>query len=242
VLNPCLNGFWTCSRGWSPPYVAKGTHAGQPRNRRSPGGAPGARCVSPVRFYGGQRSDLSPWKRVTKASAVLRRAAGKGIGECDPDSRARCGCLVALNKVWAALGLGVAPTTKLGAEVASRTRAGTGAGIEPVSSSRYMGRRPLSSFGRPSRTVNSKEELMEQERFTEDESRCCSTPGHCAGKARRSVRRTSTSPNAPTSSRGGWLERRWNDENGDIVFRWSQQAEAALDINRLTETAKASLN
>jgi len=40
----------------------------------------------------------------------------------------------------------------------------------------------------------------------------------------------------------GWLERRWNNQNGDIVFRWSHQAEAALDINNLTATAKASVN
>ncbi|HKF80292.1 MAG TPA: hypothetical protein VKB17_05655 [Thermoleophilaceae bacterium] len=32
----------------------------------------------------------------------------------------------------------------------------------------------------------------------------------------------------------GWLERRWNNQNDDLVFRWSQQAETALDINILT--------
>jgi hypothetical protein len=39
----------------------------------------------------------------------------------------------------------------------------------------------------------------------------------------------------------GWLERRFHDD-GDMSFRWTRQAEAALDINSLTETAMESVN
>jgi hypothetical protein len=40
----------------------------------------------------------------------------------------------------------------------------------------------------------------------------------------------------------GWLKRRWNDRNGDMVFRWTQQAETALDISNLIATASESVN
>ena len=40
----------------------------------------------------------------------------------------------------------------------------------------------------------------------------------------------------------GLLEQRVNDESGDLVFRWTPQAELALDISDLTETAQASAN
>jgi hypothetical protein len=40
----------------------------------------------------------------------------------------------------------------------------------------------------------------------------------------------------------GWLERRIVDANGDIAFRWTRQAELALDINALTAPVEGQQN
>jgi hypothetical protein len=35
----------------------------------------------------------------------------------------------------------------------------------------------------------------------------------------------------------GWFTRRWNDQNGDMLFAWSPSAETAVGIANLTATA-----
>jgi hypothetical protein len=49
-------------------------------------------------------------------------------------------------------------------------------------------------------------------------------------------------PEAHRLAERGWLQRRFNQANGDLVFRWSPAAEAALDVNALTTEASESVN
>jgi hypothetical protein len=43
-------------------------------------------------------------------------------------------------------------------------------------------------------------------------------------------------PEAHRMAERGWLQRRFNQQNGEIVFRWTQEAEAALDLGHLMAT------
>jgi hypothetical protein len=49
-------------------------------------------------------------------------------------------------------------------------------------------------------------------------------------------------PEAHRLAEQGWLERRFNDHNGDSVFMWSEQADGALQLSHAMTTAKESVN
>jgi hypothetical protein len=40
----------------------------------------------------------------------------------------------------------------------------------------------------------------------------------------------------------GWLERRWVDATGDVAYRWTEQAELALDVTGLTQSVEGREN
>jgi hypothetical protein len=49
-------------------------------------------------------------------------------------------------------------------------------------------------------------------------------------------------PDAVPLEEAGWLERRYVDATGDWAWFWTPEAETALDLNALRETAMGSTN
>jgi hypothetical protein len=49
-------------------------------------------------------------------------------------------------------------------------------------------------------------------------------------------------PDCDRLSEAGWLEPRTVDATGAAAFRWTKQAETALDINNLTDSVKERQN
>jgi hypothetical protein len=49
-------------------------------------------------------------------------------------------------------------------------------------------------------------------------------------------------PDAQQLADAGWLERRTVDATGDVCWFWTEQAEAALDMNALRRDDPADLN
>jgi hypothetical protein len=68
----------------------------------------------------------------------------------------------------------------------------------------------------------------------------CSAMGRAAQPASTSAAARSAAPTATAAHR--WLERRTVDATGDTCWFWTEEAEAALDLNALRRTEPADLN
>jgi hypothetical protein len=82
--------------------------------------------------------------------------------------------------------------------------------------------------------------MEDSERFTPDELELLTLAWALAKEGKVLCPEDTHIPECHRLSERGWLAREWHGD--DIVYGWSQQAEAALDINELTATAMESVN
>jgi hypothetical protein len=97
----------------------------------------------------------------------------------------------------------------------------------------------LSSFAAAPPLERTKEEQME---FTETEQDILFRAWLLARDGKGQVLEDWALPDAERLSEAGWLERRTVDANGDTAWFWTQEAEAALDMNALRRTDPADMN